>query len=255
MGILRRSAESVISQTVTPKEVIITDSGTSLSISKEVRNMASLYSWKYVKVENGASGCITRNRGAEHATGRYLAFLDDDDEWYHEKISRMSVVFDKNPGVICSDYDQEVGGDVFLFTVPNSIEDRILGNNVIGCTSMPIISREAFEKVGGFDESFESNQEWDLWIRICDICNVIRVDGPVGIKHQSSLSVSSDSSKRVHGWNCMFRKHSEAYRRNPYQLKIASGCCIAEMRGNCSPFILKVLCLRAWSGLMVHLRR
>jgi len=106
---------------------------------------------------------------------------------------------------------------------------KILGENVIGCTSMPLLSTKAFKEAGGFDESFKANQEWDLWIRMLQNGYVKCCPEIAGIKHSSKESISNSRYKRTDGWIRLLMKHSRLYRKNPKQFFKATEYFSGEM--------------------------
>ena len=83
--LLKRSIDSVLNQSLQPKEIIIIN-----NYFKDIRkifksNKIKIYKPKYTTdVANG------RNLGAKLAKGNYLAYLDDDDYWHKDylKISK-----------------------------------------------------------------------------------------------------------------------------------------------------------------------
>ena len=93
-----------------------------------------------------------------------------------------------------------------------------------------MVSKDIFDKVGGFDTSFRSNQEWDLWMRMLEHGRSVVTDDPIGIKHHSDWSITSDSDRRRKGWYSIIRKHMFQYLRYPEQMFIASGIFMDEMQ-------------------------
>ena len=55
-------------------------------------------------------------------------------------------------------------------------------------------------------------------------------DDPIGIKHHSDRSITSDSERRRKGWYSIIRKHMFQYLRHPEQMFIASGIFMDEMQ-------------------------
>jgi len=75
--------DSALSQTLKPSEVIVVDDGST----DETSNLLNAYEGKIRVVRQKNQGvAAARNRGAEIATGEYLAFLDADDLWLPRKL-------------------------------------------------------------------------------------------------------------------------------------------------------------------------
>ena len=80
---LTRAVDSVLGQTWPAHEVIVVDDGSS----DDTRSLAEGYG-DAVRViyQSNAGVSVARNRGAEAATGNWLAFLDADDWYYPERL-------------------------------------------------------------------------------------------------------------------------------------------------------------------------
>ena len=95
---LKRAIDSVLNQTYKNIEIIIVDdNGPETEWSKNVKDIISKYEGidniKYIVNERNIGGAETRNVGIKNAKGEYIAFLDDDDEYYSEKISKQVKLF------------------------------------------------------------------------------------------------------------------------------------------------------------------
>mgnify|MGYP002406503605 CR=1 FL=1 len=128
-------------------------------------------------------------------------------------------------------YDTNGSKHLFLKEAPDdcNLDIRVLGENVIGCTSMPLISVTSFFDIGGFDESLKANQEWDLWIRMLQKHDIIYSPEIAGIKHKSQDGISDNRYRRASGWFSLFIKHANKYKMNPEQFICATGFFYDEM--------------------------
>ncbi len=90
------------------------------------------------------------NAAAKHITGDYVAFIEDDDTWRPDKIAFQIAVLNKGYG-FCSTTQREVGED-----------GSWLRTNAFACPSTWLMTREVWDKVGPFDESFKwhVDTEW-----------------------------------------------------------------------------------------------
>ena len=187
---------------------------------KEITECYASAGARYVLIRDSKAG-NERNIAATHCTGKWIAFLDDDDEWYPEKTARQMGSVHDGASIICSPYDLEEDGKMSEFVLDEEkLKDpaAILGENIVGCTSMQIVSKEAFDRIRGYDPRFRANQEWDLWIRLGEQGSICAVQFPAGIKHVGKNTISTDPGRRMKGWRSLFIHHYREYIRNPGQL-------------------------------------
>ena len=79
-GLLKRAVESVLSQTYTDYEIIIVDDCSSDNTQDVIAgfNHPRIHSFRH---DGNRGPSASRNTGIALASGKYIAFLDDDDEW------------------------------------------------------------------------------------------------------------------------------------------------------------------------------
>lgn len=187
---------------------------------REISECDSPVAIKYVAIRDVLSG-NERNIASTHCTGSWIAFLDDDDEWYPDKVAKQMASVPEGASMVVSGYEVEDHGVVSVFRPRKELvgsPTAILGENVLGCTSMQLVRKKAFDDVGGFDPRFRANQEWDLWIRLQSAGGYHLVDEVVGRKHLGKNTISSNPVRRMKGWRDLFTHHFEEYIRNPDQL-------------------------------------
>ena len=132
-----------------------------------------------------------------------FALLDSDDEYQPLKIRRSVDPFllSNKIGVVYSDYDtlRSDGLRVREFKEPFSRE-RLVQECIINCNSL--VSREAFEACGVFDETLRVAEDFDLWLRISErfVCHHL-AESLVTIRvgdHSSTTNVPSETWRRCH---------------------------------------------------------
>jgi glycosyltransferase involved in cell wall biosynthesis len=209
---VRRAAASALDQTHRAVELfVVDDSPDGFPGRDEVRSALEALSdprVRYVRHEVNQGACAARNTGLGLSSGRYVAFLDDDDEWLPEKLERQLAKF------------REAGGDCGLvgcgsITVNDRtgerkergarqargmVFDRLILENFIGSTSFPLIRRECFDACGPFDTRMKSAQDYEMWLRIAQKYPVDYVDEPLVLYHESGgPRISTNVSNRIQG--------------------------------------------------------
>lgn len=88
--------DSVLNQTYKNWEVIVIDdcsSDNTVTVVQEYTKIDSRI--KYYKLQKNSGAAVARNKAVDFAKGKYMAFLDSDDIWFPEKLTKQ-VGFMKN---------------------------------------------------------------------------------------------------------------------------------------------------------------
>ncbi len=92
-----KAIDSILSQTFRDYEIIVVDDGST----DNTRQILGPYGAKITYLYQENSGVsAARNTGIQHATGEWIAFLDSDDEWHPEYLSRQIGRVSSHPGAI-----------------------------------------------------------------------------------------------------------------------------------------------------------
>lgn len=94
---IQETAESVLNQTFKNWEwILIDDCSTDKSLSI-IQKMASKDSRiKIIVNDKNIKTALSRNRGIEIATGKYIAFIDSDDLWHPQKLEKQVYFMESN---------------------------------------------------------------------------------------------------------------------------------------------------------------
>lgn len=173
---LRCALESIAAQTYKHIEaIVVNDAGKD--ISGIIETFKDRLTIKYLVHDVNKDRAAARNTALKHASGQYIAYLDDDDIFYPDHIeTALKILTNTNYKVVytdayrahlikCGDTYQVIGKDL-----PYSI-DYVKG--IFYATNItPILcivhDRDCFNEVGMFDESLPVLEDWDLWIRMSD---------------------------------------------------------------------------------------
>ena len=88
-SLLERALSSVLSQTLKELEIIVVDDGSTDGTREWMEGFSARHAVKYIYNTDGLGGNHVRNIGIRAASGKYIALLDDDDEWSPNKIEEQ----------------------------------------------------------------------------------------------------------------------------------------------------------------------
>jgi glycosyltransferase involved in cell wall biosynthesis len=175
---LKKAIESVVRQTLPADEIIVIDDGSTDDSALVIAELAKVYPLKFFQKENGGQSSA-RNYGVSVSCGELIAFLDQDDIWYPNHIEELVRPFLKNfypeIGWVYSTVD-EIGENDQLYCIdslsycasvhPKKTIYECLATDMLVIPSATIVSRKAFNDVGGFDEQLSGYEDDDLFVRI-----------------------------------------------------------------------------------------
>ncbi len=95
---VRRAVESALRQTYQVHEILVVDDGSTDDTESVIRGLADPRIKHLKQMNSGAN--TARNRGIDAATGTHVAFLDSDDEFVPEHLSRVATALQANSEVI-----------------------------------------------------------------------------------------------------------------------------------------------------------
>ena len=171
---LAASIDSILSQTYTNFELLITDDHSdeeqTLSILRHYSEQDSRVNILHLDSNHGPG--YARNKSIERAKGRYIAFCDSDDRWLPEKLEKQIAFMDAHDSalcyasyIICDDQDQEQG----IVYAPVSITfDQLKRDNKIGCLTAIYDTEKLGRKY--FMPAIRKRQDWGLFLTILRDC-------------------------------------------------------------------------------------
>lgn len=215
LSLLKRAIDSVKNQTSNLAiELIVVDDGDPY-LSDEVFSLVEKSGGKYFFTGGKKGGSIARNIGIENSNGKYIAFLDDDDEWHKEKLITQLEIITKNHTEMCYTaiiVKNKKGKCEYIFHKPSSKDQykAIMKKNFIGSTSSVIIKKEILEKVGSFDPSLPALQDYDLYIRILKHFHTTWTEKPLTIYYiDSTDKVSENRENYLRAKKILLEKYSK----------------------------------------------
>jgi glycosyltransferase involved in cell wall biosynthesis len=196
--------DGVLSQTFADLELIIADD-CSTDESREVAHQRSRNDKRVVTVfrqTNGGLAC-TRNTALEHVRGEFVAFCDADDIWLPHKLQTQveSLKLSSGAGFLHSDaqiIDSQGALTGQRFSQMNHRRGQTLSGDLFSelcyrnfiCVPSVLVRNEAIQRVGGFDETLRSLEDWVCWTRIAKDCRFSYCKDPLVQYRVHSTSLS-----------------------------------------------------------------
>lgn len=169
---LENAIRSVLDNHGIASEIIVVDDGSS---DDTERVLAALPEHVRVIRQERGGAYRARNLGCSMAAGRWLAFLDADDDWRPDKLVNQLAVADRSgAGLVYTNRINfgdgsrysELQSDAVHLPEGDVFEQLLLGNFIT--LSSVLMRRDWFERLGGFDISGWGVRDWDLWLRYAE---------------------------------------------------------------------------------------
>lgn len=197
---VRRAIESVRAQTWQgDMEIIVVSDGSTDNTEETVASFddSRIRFFKH-KTSRGASAA--RNAGLRASRGKYIAFLDDDDEWTRDKLEvQMPVIEKSDPriGLVYAWMECKENGERLYVHSPElrgDVFEQMLDGQVVGGCPTVIIKREVLDLVPGFDEELRRGNDGDFYRRISEhyhVDYVPKVLAHVHFGHADRISIDN----------------------------------------------------------------
>jgi 1,2-diacylglycerol 3-alpha-glucosyltransferase len=229
--LLKRAVNSVMAQSYPNIEIIIVDDCSSDETHQYLTQLKERHqNIKAISLTIAMGAPEARNHAIKLATGELITGLDDDDYFLPDRIKNLVGMYDKKYSFICSGYYWNYGRIKVAINSSNAIIslDKQLHLNL--ASNQVLIDRKRLLDVGGFDKSFNSCQDWELWTRIIvrygNALRISSLDYVVDVSHGTHRI--TDNTDRVLGFKqflCKFSNHMNASHRKSldFHINVAEG--------------------------------
>jgi glycosyltransferase involved in cell wall biosynthesis len=168
---LELAVRSALAQIALDLEVVIVDDG-SADATERVASAFADPRVRYVRrpVSEGVSAA--RNVGIAEASGRWIAFLDDDDLWAPTKLAQQIKVMTSSGRRWSYGGDVAVDGEYRILSggpprPPGEVVHQLERHDAVPAGASNVIVRaDTLEAAGPFDPHLTSSEDWDMWIRL-----------------------------------------------------------------------------------------
>ena len=215
---LQKCVNSVLKQTYQNLQIILVDDGSKDNSGMICDKLAEMDTRIEVIHKENEGQAKARNVGLDLAKGEYIAFLDSDDLWTSDKLSRqLSFMVEKDVAFSFTHYDviNELGEKQTEFKPKKSeyTYKQILKHNSIGCLTVVV----DVEKVGKvyMPEEAVKREDFAAWISVLEKGEKAYCLDQTLAKYR--LHANSVSSKKVKMIKYQWRVLRKVFKFNPFK--------------------------------------
>jgi glycosyltransferase involved in cell wall biosynthesis len=203
---LTRAIDSAIGQTYKKLEVLVVDDNNEGDeYSKSLRKIISSYdgcdNLRLITQPKHINGAEARNAGIRAAKGEWIAFLDDDDEWFPTKIEKQMNALSAQPDVMGAScyYNEYIDGKLIHSCPPyntNNLNFKIFSREISMYTPTLLMRKDRILEFGGFDNELKRHQDIQLLVEFT---------------HRNKMLVVEESLVNVYGDSLMNRPSLDTF--------------------------------------------
>jgi Glycosyl transferase family 2 len=189
---------SICAQTLREVEVIVVDDGSTDSTAPIVREIARTD--ERVRLEQaGESGIVAAlNHGCALARARLIARMDADDISHPHRLERQVDVLSAVPDAVLVatsvDVIDAIGSFVGTRAAPRDFRRALESSNpVVHSTAM--FRAEKFRAVGGYRAEYAYAEDYDLWLRLARVGELVWIDEPLLAYRVHATQISGERAR------------------------------------------------------------
>ena len=197
---------SIVAQTYENLETIVVSDGHDTATEAVVSELNDPRV-TYCYTPHAGFPAVPRNEGLRRSTGDFLAFCDDDDLWYPEKIAEQVPLLQEGKyGMCTTDYDyvdqhgKRLARQNFYSDYFGQIDWRTFFHSMgFICNAAVLFTREMYEKTGDVNEDPElrSHEDFEYWMRMLFQCEGIFMKQKLVSYRVHSGSIQRDTPWKV----------------------------------------------------------
>ena len=201
---MKKAIESIITQTLNFIELIVVDDNNPNSEARTLTEniINDLKDTKikiiYIKHSYNKNGASARNTGISVATGKYISFLDSDDEYHPDRLKRCYEKMEdssyRTAGVYTGCEFRKKGRRYYIFNKAKSgnfLKESLACNFMICTGSNLFIRKKVLVELDGFDIQFTRHQDYEFLVRLFRKYNLESIQDVLVIKNNENLNLPS----------------------------------------------------------------
>ncbi len=238
--LLGRAIISVLNQTHRDFELIILDNNSTDNTKKVVAEFKN----KRIRYICHKPMAISeaRNFGIQEASGDFVAFLDDDDEWLPQKLEKQLQIFNNSPDnvglVYCGWLRVNPNNKIYQKQIPSKrgylFPWVVLHRNTLtGAASVPMIKKSVYKKIGLYDVRVKTYEDYELYLRLARFYDFDFTPEPLVKIYEHKgyrLSDANHDQKKLETELLVFNQFKDIIEKNKsahsYYMQIFGGLCL-----------------------------
>ncbi|TAN25231.1 MAG: glycosyltransferase family 2 protein [Actinomycetota bacterium] len=217
---IKGALESVYSQTIPPDEVLVIDDESSDNTCAIVSS--NFPEVRLIKKHNGGPSSA-RNLGIKNAKSEWIAFLDADDIWALDKNELQLKEIAGNPKAVLIASNWTESARPLLDSQkarPTEVATKKLWTSQILVlnrfqTSTVIARRAQLDQLGGFRSELDGAEDWDMWLRLSKLGEVVLIEEPLVLYRNSDGGYSKNLARLMVAMQKMMVHESDEMSINP----------------------------------------
>lgn len=220
---IKRAILSIFNQKYTDLEIIVVNDGSKDNTSEIISSLQDRR-LRLICHETNKGLAAARNTGINNAEGKFITFLDDDDEWLPEKINKQLNIFEEK---------QEEIGLVFTNGYSEAEKRSIINRTNSGIIYNPMVNKffplrilitppsswmlpaKIIKSIGYFDESMHSYwDDGDFFVRLANKHPVYFLNEDLVIWHLQEKHVNMISPNLIRGKEVFLQKNIEFLKKD-----------------------------------------
>lgn len=224
--LLGRSIRSVLSQTFSDFELIVVDDASTDNTEELVKSFQDPRI-RFIRHHINRGASAARNTGINAAQGKYIAFEDSDDEWLPYKLERQMALFKQDKKgdlglVLCEVLAPGPHGEGNL--VPQiqmmTYDNLLLHQADVGYSTIQfLIKRDLTKEELHFDEDLSTSEEWELLLRLVDLCRIDYVPEVLARIHTDSIDRMTNPNNALKSRLIILEKYNAELKKRPKALR------------------------------------
>lgn len=211
---LKRAIASVLAQTEQDFEVVVGDDGST----EDLRTVTESFGDDRVRIaRRDVNGGISagRNVAASIARGRYVSYLDSDDEFLPHHLATQLAAIESAPApvsAVTTSFEMRYPdgrSDVRIPRQHHRLVERIVRGVDLSAGSTMMLRRDALDDIGPWPEDVSRNEDYDWFLRMAERGHELRIVPEVTVVIHSDDRRALDRERQVTAHRVILDRHAD----------------------------------------------